>query len=406
MVVCNQKRQMKVSVFHPGTQYSHQLVGQLDRLTLLYKFVTGLAFAPEDKWLRYVPGKLRKRLSNRILRPPVSTDKIKCIAVPELMALMKLSLGFSMEPVLQQRNAYFQYLVPEQYIVDSDAIIGFDTSSWILAGRAAELSKPFYLDQSIGHPSDKIDVYRKLRTQYPLWAEDIGEKEQKFIAQERAEHRLASKVIVASTFTRDSLVRNGVPKEKIEINPYGVGGEFFIPRSGRTGKRRLLYLGFLGARKGLPLLLDAWNKFGLHNYAEAWLAGPATLHAIDQVRITPGIVYQGRRPHHEVPDLLRECDVLVFPSYYEGFGQVILEAMAAGIPVITTEATAGPDIIEHQVDGWLFKTGDVKGLADAITSMANDRSFVTMMGTKARNKARLFSWEAYGDRWKSILNKG
>lgn len=399
---------MRVSVFHPGTQYSHQLVGQLNRLGLLYRFVTGLAFRSEDLIIRSFPTAWKRRLANRTFPFAMRSEKLVRIPIPELVALAKLSLQLPMEPVLQRRNQLFQEAVPDRIISDSGALIGFDTSSWNLAARAQFLQIPFYLDQSIGHPADKRLIFGELRSKYPEWAEDIVDKKTAYFEREMDEHRLATKIVVASSFTRDSLIRNGISAKKIIVNPYGVGPNFFRDKkiiAKQGGKFRLVYLGYLGARKGLPFLIETWNKFELHRHAEIWLAGPATPFAIEAVKQTPGMTYWGRLPHQEIPNLLSECGGLIFPSFYEGFGQVILEAMASGLPVITTEATAGPDIIEHQVDGWLFPAGNSAGLAEAVLSLAGDHSMVGLMGEKARQKAKSFSWESYGDRWERILRE-
>jgi glycosyltransferase involved in cell wall biosynthesis len=397
---------MKVTIIHPGTQYSHQLVGQLSRLDLLYRFVTGLAFVPDDPLIRLLSTHWRRKLANRILQFDLLPEKLVRIPTPELVALAKLRLGFSMEPTLQRRNQVFQKAVRNELIDRSEAIIGFDTSSWIVAERAHSLGIPFYLDQSIGHPAKKVEVFAGLRSRYPKWAEDVVDKDSKYRQREVLEHKLSSKVVVASSFTRNSLIQNGVPAEKIVINPYGVGPGFFQAkkRSRAPGEKlRLLYLGFLGARKGLPFLIEVWNQHELHRYAEVWLAGPASPYAVEAVKQTPGMIYREKLPHREIPELIGACDVLLFPSFYEGFGQVILEAMASGLPVITTEATAGPDIIEHKSDGWLFSAGDPQGLVEAVMAYVQDHSLAGRMGERAREKAKSFSWESYGDRWATIL---
>jgi glycosyltransferase involved in cell wall biosynthesis len=104
-----------------------------------------------------------------------------------------------------------------------------------------------------------------------------------------------------------------------------------------------------------------------------------------------------------LPELLRQCDVLVFPSYCEGFALVLLEALASGMPIITTEATAGPDLIEDGVEGRIVPSGDVDALCAAMQSMALETDELESMSQAARRTAERFSWDAYGDRWQQIL---
>ena len=81
----------------------------------------------------------------------------------------------------------------------------------------------------------------------------------------------------------------------------------------------------------------------------------------------------GHYPYRELPALLRQCDVLVFPSYCEGFGLVLLEALASGLPIITTDATAGPDLIQDGVEGRLIPSGNLEALCEAMQSFIGQR---------------------------------
>jgi len=102
---------------------------------------------------------------------------------------------------------------------------------------------------------------------------------------------------------------------------------------------------------------------------------------------------------------MSESDVFVFPSYFEGFGLVLLEAMAAGIPVLTTTATAGPDIITQDHDGWVTEPGDLNMLVNAMQFCLQNRDQIATMRETARATAERFSWDAYGDRWHAILER-
>jgi starch synthase len=373
-------------------------------LQLLHKFVTGIAFTPSDWQWRWAPPLVKKRLSNRLIDCSIKKEQIVRIPMPELLALYQLQRKKMAEDVLYVRNKKFQEQMPFNLLNDVDAIVGFDTSSWILAERAQRLGKPLFLDQSIAHPREKDLIYRELKKKYPGWEDDIPVKETLQLQHEDLEHKLSTRIIVASTFTRDSLIKQGLSVDKIVVNPYGVGQEFFRAHKKVKGTRiRFLYLGLLGARKGLPDLLEVWQENELYDKAELWLAGPASDFAIQVVNKTPGVTYKGKLPFNQIPDLLDQCDCLVFPSHFEGFGQVILEAMAAGLPVITTNATAGPDIIETGVDGFVIPAGNKNNLTRAMINLINDRQLSFDMGIRAQSKAKQFTWNAYGDRWREII---
>lgn len=391
-------------LLHPGTQYAHRLACQLNRLELLDFFITGIAYSASNPVIKLLPNFIRHKISNRMLDCGIPGNKIKRIAFPEFFALYQLSRGKNPLQVMYLRNKRFQRAISTRRIDSADAVIGFDTSSWLLAQRVVDCGKPFLLDQSTIHAKEKIAVVDMLKNQFPEWFIELPDKSPHQMQIEEEEYQISNIIVVASTFTKNSLVKNGIAGGKIRINPYGVSESFFAKKTERKGRIRFLYLGLIGPAKGVPLLLQVWREFGFHLLADLWLAGPAPAFFKTMIAEMAAVAYMGKIPHSRLPEVLAECDVLVFPSFFDGFGQVILEAMAAGLPVITTEATAGPDIIEHEKDGFVITSGDRKELAESMRRFITDRALCSHMGGLAQQKARSFSWNAYGDRWKEILN--
>jgi glycosyltransferase involved in cell wall biosynthesis len=91
---------------------------------------------------------------------------------------------------------------------------------------------------------------------------------------------------------------------------------------------------------------------------------------------------------------MRDSDVLVFPSLFEGFGLVILEAMSQGVPVITTPNTGGVDVIQEGVDGFIVPIRSAEAIVDRVGLLEN-RDFLTVMSLRALQKAALCSWGHY-----------
>jgi sugar transferase (PEP-CTERM/EpsH1 system associated) len=88
-----------------------------------------------------------------------------------------------------------------------------------------------------------------------------------------------------------------------------------------------------------------------------------------------------------VPEMLNAMDVFVLPSLNEGMSNTLLEAMASGLPVLATNVGGNPEIVQDNVDGCLFKPGDVQWLADKLKQLASDPDLVHQLGTAARNRA-------------------
>lgn len=398
---------MKTLLAHPGTQYSFTLAAELKRLRVLLRFHTSLAFRPEaviGRVLGRLPTPLLSRVANRRIEdfPP---EFLRLHPLPELVALGRIHRGADAQGALHRRNESFQKAIPSKELQGADAVIGFDTSAWILTKRCRDIGVPLVLDQSIGHPDSKTAIYERLREGYPSWTEGIEPRRSEVSRAEKEEHDGATIVIAASSFTRRTLIENGVPVAKIRVNPYGVDCSRFSVAP-RTNHRpfRFVFVGSITARKGVPLLLEAWRRIRPSD-AELWLAGPASSRAVSLIPDLPGLLYCGPLPHDEIPQILQQCDVLVFPSYFEGFGLVILEAMACGIPVITTTATAGPDIYSHGDGGWLTAPGDLEGLVAAMSRCLENPAAVQAAGRRARVIAERSSWASYGDRWRDILQE-
>ena len=96
--------------------------------------------------------------------------------------------------------------------------------------------------------------------------------------------------------------------------------------------------------------------------------------------------------------VLLSAHVLVLPSLFEGFGLVILEAMAQGTPVITTDHTAGPDVIQNEVDGFIIPIRSATAIAEKLDTLARDPERLMAMKLAAKRKAMLWSWEIYRQR--------
>jgi glycosyltransferase involved in cell wall biosynthesis len=100
---------------------------------------------------------------------------------------------------------------------------------------------------------------------------------------------------------------------------------------------------------------------------------------------------------------MHAAHVLVLPSVFEGFGLVIPEAMATGMPVIASTHSAGPEMIREGREGFVLEPDDVDGLADRLERLASDRQRAVEMGIEAADRAREFSWDAHAKRVGEII---
>ena len=102
---------------------------------------------------------------------------------------------------------------------------------------------------------------------------------------------------------------------------------------------------------------------------------------------------------------MEKADVFVFPSLFEGFGLVLLEAMASGLPVITTQNTGGPDLIQEGKEGFIIPAGSVEALRGKIRWMIDNRERAAEIGRKAHARAKEMTWGSYGKNYSLILTE-
>ncbi|OXA88978.1 glycosyltransferase family 4 protein [Flavobacterium hercynium] len=220
-----------------------------------------------------------------------------------------------------------------------------------------------------------------------------------------AEIALADVVFVASTFTKKTLEKFSGQLPEIKVIPYGFPDvtekKKYEPLDNR--KLKILFIGGLSQRKGLSYLFDAVEE--MQNEVELTVVGRKVVPNCNVLNVAlakhkwiPSL------SHDEVLACMRENDVFIFPSLFEGFGLVITEAMSQGLPVITTERTAGPDLITNDEDGWIVPAGSAEAIRNSIVKILKNPQSIERVGLAAQNKARLRPWSVYGQEMADALS--
>jgi glycosyltransferase involved in cell wall biosynthesis len=173
-----------------------------------------------------------------------------------------------------------------------------------------------------------------------------------------------------------------------------------------NNKRRIkiLFVGGLSQRKGIADLFIVAEE--LKSHIELTVVGRKASEDCTALNIAltkhnwiPSL------PHAEILRLMREHDVLIFPSLFEGFGLVISEAMSQGTPVITTERTAGPDLISNDQNGWIIRAGVRDELRASIEKILVNPLLIKSNGKEAMETARLRPWKIYGQDIANVIVK-
>ena len=201
---------------------------------------------------------------------------------------------------------------------------------------------------------------------------------------------------MASSFTANSLKEYPGELAPIKVIPYGFPQAIASRKYHKHKKLKALFVGGLSQRKGVANMFAAVDK--LKDNVSLTVVGRKTSNnckALDtelkKHNWIPSLL------DNEVLELMQQHDILLFPSLFEGFGMVITEAMSEGTPVITTERTAGPDLIENGNNGLLINAGDTDALVENLENLLSNRGQIETMGKAALETARLRPWKAYGD---------
>ena len=209
------------------------------------------------------------------------------------------------------------------------------------------------------------------------------------------------------------LVRDFMPPSagEVLVPTFGVDTAIFKPAAREPSQQRPVagvFVGNVSYAKGVDVLLRALAKtpgdwrFGFVG------SGPdlaAMRNLAGELRLGERLTWHGRRPTHQVPHLLGEADFLVLPSLSEGRPNVVLEAMASGLPVIATPVGAVPALIDPPREGLLVPAGNVDALADALTLLVNDANMRADMGrnARARIEREAISWDKTAEEFERIF---
>ena len=412
---------MKILLYHPtGNANVRAAVEGLHKANMLFGFRTSIAnFSGSllDKLSSFSP---LTELSRRRFDVAFK-DKTRTWPWRELGRLVSSKAGLS--NLVKHEKGFFSvdsvYHSLDRYVASSimrlhaqkkiDAVYGYEDGSEESFRVARLLGMRCVYDLPIGYWRAARLLLETERERWPEWVTTLTgfEDSETKLARKDNELRLADLIIVASQFTADTLREFGDTLAPILIIPYGfpaVGEQRQYTDTSNGRPLKLLFVGGLSQRKGIAYLFAAAAALG--SRIELTVVGhkatdncPALDSALRLHRWIPSL------PHAEVLKIMRAHDILVFPSLFEGFGLVITEAMSQGTPVITTNRTAGPDLIEHGRNGWIVEAGSTVALQKAIEHLLLHPASVAEAGRAAMETARSRPWKQYGYELAAALAK-
>lgn len=223
-----------------------------------------------------------------------------------------------------------------------------------------------------------------------------------------AEYALADRICVPSRFVFNTFLEMGISESKLFLNPYGVDYAFWskCDRSKRANEPfTFLWVAALMPRKGIAVLLEAWRKVSIPD-ARLVLVGGASPSIQPLLRDLPSnVVLKSFLDHSAIREQMSRAHVYVLPSFEEGMARSVLEAAAAGLPVLITKETGATDLLQDGKASRVVPSGDVDSLAQALRDFYINSASAFEMGRQARESVKLNTWDSYGHRAAIFLKK-
>jgi glycosyltransferase involved in cell wall biosynthesis len=401
------KGRQRAVVVQSGARDAYQLARALAEAGMLEALVTDLYWPADRAWAkslaRYLPAGLRTSLLQR----SESSLPSSAVQLCGFTGLATLLLDKLPGVPLSVRRRVTRY---------ADATLGRTAGRLATRTNTGLISYSYYgydafthyerrgmLFQLHPHPATMRRILTEELNAHPDCADSLRQEWELALPEEDFQHlvretTMASRFLVASSFTRSTLVEYGTPESSVSIVPYGVDCKRFTPaphlRSAPGSRLNLLFVGRINQRKGIKYLLEALRLLNTDN-VHLTICG----RVVDGLELFQPFASQvDIRPSVGQDELIaayQSADLFVFPSIAEGFGQVLLESLACGLPILSTTRTAAPDLIHQGIEGFIIEPRHPELIAEHIEWAMTHRSELVTMGERARLCAEQFTWQRF-----------
>ena len=403
---------MKIIVSHDGKQHVNALLTGLAKRHVLTHFFTSLA-TNKFGFLPYLSQKLQLKLRKRFF---TGIESHLITHFPRI-AIWSVFVKSEYDKVFKVYKSYDKSVARRLKTMDFDIFIGYENSSLESFKVAKQRGKITVLDMAAIHHSFQNPILTELGTY------EHSEELDLICAQKEEALKHTDYILTLSSFAEYTLIESGFPSERIFKTYLGVNQAVFSPKkhyntegSSDFGFRisdfgasnpksditnpksnkpfELYFVGLMTNRKGIPFILEIHKillERGLN--VRLTLIGP-----IDDftppTEETPHYRYFSYLNHPELVKMHHDLDLFLFPSHLDSWGQVVIESMACGSPVIVSAHTGAKDAV-RQGGGRILPVDDLALWVAAVEMFYYDRILLKEIGQEAAKIAQNYTWEAY-----------
>lgn len=280
---------------------------------------------------------------------------------------------------------------------NADILVGWSSATFEAIAPARARGVKVVVERGSTHILNQMRILTEAYEEFGLVYQGT---EAGIIERELAEYDAADAIAVPTSYAADTFVAEGIARDKLIVNPYGVDLARFAPAPPMgdvTRPVRVLFVGRVGIQKGVPWLLKAFAR--LERQAELHLIGPVDAEAAAFLDARgANVVVRGALPGPALAAEYAAADIFCLPSLQEGgVPLTLLQAMASGLPCVVSPAAQGP--LGDGREGLVVPTKSVDDMAMALDRLIRSPEERKSMGEKARAVvAQGYGWQDYADR--------
>ncbi len=408
----------RVVVARINPQHSYYLAAALQKAGMLEAYFTGLytgwQFVPFC-YLNWLPSKCKRYIELNIfnnmkrhhhdidpkrIKPIFTWANILMAILHQIGVRNPWSLPYFKDVLKKFELVSLQY--SERH---ANALVLYDTVAYHAFVKSKDSHLVKILDLATIPWQVRERLYQEEFQMWPGYTERKLKSDNNQIKRYSEELMLADYILVGSKFVKAFLIECGIPSEKIYVAYYGCDIKQFHPavKSNPSKRLTMLYVGSQGLAKGfhkLLQILEAVNDIPI----DIICCGLKTVDFhINHKSDEHVFHFLGLVPHSKMPNIMHMADMLCHPSLFDSFSLTCLEAMASGLPVLTTTSNGISEIITHGKDGFSVSPNDIRSMIKIVRCLYNHPEYRLKIGEEARITAEKYSWVNYEERIAEIF---
>lgn len=299
---------------------------------------------------------------------------------------------------LSRASSRFPYIIDNLYdrlaslqVSECDIFHGWNGHALFSMRKAKGLGARTFIERASSHILKSNELVGEEYKKFGVPSEPIAGRMIKRCLREYAE---CDYVLVPSEFALNSFLEQGFDKEKLVEIPFGVDTERFKPGVKKDDVFRVLFVGQMILRKGAQYLLEAFSEVNLKESelvlkgrVQSEMSNIVERYKMQNIKFVSWV--------NNLTELYNSASVFVFPSVEEGSALVNYEAMACGVPIITTYNSGS--LARDGKDGFVIPIRDVEAIKEKILYFYDNPSEVKRMGNNARKRISGYTWDRYGN---------